>query len=78
MIKLIVLDYNILLIVFGYGKRLIVIICNIILMFYCRIIDNFEIGFKWIDLINWCKFKSKKKMYVKIVLISWVYKFYFI
>lgn len=61
MIKLIVLDYNILLIVFGYGKRLIVIICNIILMFYCRIIDNFEIGFKWIDLINWCKFKSKKK-----------------
>lgn len=61
MIILIVLDYNILLIVFGYGKRLIVIICNIILMSYCRIIDNFEIRFKWNDLINWCKFKSKKK-----------------
>lgn len=45
-IILIVLDYNILLIVFGHGKRLTVITCNITLMSYRRITDNFEIGFK--------------------------------
>lgn len=46
-------------------------------MSYRRITDNFEIGFKWTDLINRRKFKSKKKMHAKIASISWVYKFHF-